>query len=118
MPDTIISFTTIEYPNQEMMDKGHEIFEKEMATLADKLRPQGMIKFHSSRLFLPEGKLMMGNWLEYKDMAAFEVCNKICLEVFYSDRACSCFCLLVSLLRWQSWTFKWRQHIRFNAGYI
>ena len=77
MPDTIISLTTIEYPNQEMMDKGHEIFEKEMATLADKLRPQGMIKFHSSRLFLPEGKLMMGNWLEYKDMAAFEVCNKI-----------------------------------------
>jgi len=48
-----------------------------MALLADKLRPQGMIRFHSSRLFLPEGKLMMGNWLEYKDMAAYENCNKI-----------------------------------------
>jgi hypothetical protein len=75
--DTIISFTTIEYPNQEIMDKSHEIFEKEMALLADKLRPQGMIRFHSSRLFLPEGKLMMGNWLEYKDMTAYEDCNKI-----------------------------------------
>ena len=77
MSDTIISFTTIEYPNQEIMDKSHELFEKEMALLADKLRPQGMIRFHSSRLFLPEGKLMMGNWLEYKDMAAYEDCNKI-----------------------------------------
>ena len=77
MSDTIISFTTIEYPNQEIMDKSYEIFEKEMALLADKLRPQGMIRFHSSRLFLPEGKLMMGNWLEYKDMAAYENCNKI-----------------------------------------
>jgi hypothetical protein len=76
LSDTIISFTTIEYPNQEIMDKSHEIFEKEMALLADKLRPQGMIRFHSSRLFLPEGKLMMGNWLEYKDMAAYEDCNK------------------------------------------
>ena len=56
---------------------GVEIFEKEMALLADKLRTQGMIRFHSSRLFLPEGKLMMGNWLEYKDMAAYEDCNKI-----------------------------------------
>ncbi|MDC1412609.1 hypothetical protein N8370_07745 [Amylibacter sp.] len=56
MSDTIISFTTIEYPNQEIMDKSYEIFEKEMALLADKLRPQGMIRFHSSRLFLPEGK--------------------------------------------------------------
>ena len=55
MPDTIISFTTIEYPNQEMMDKGHEIFEKEMATLADKLRPQGMIKFHSTVYFSLKG---------------------------------------------------------------
>ena len=77
MSDTIISFTTIEYPNQEVMDKSHKIFEIEMATLADKLRPQGMVKFHSSRLFLPEGKLMVGNWLEYKDMAAYESCNKI-----------------------------------------
>ena len=86
MPDTIISFTTIEYPNQEIMDKSHEIFEIEMASLADKLRPQDMIKFHSSRLFLPEGKLMVGNWLEYKDMAAYESCNKIweknCEEFF------------------------------------
>jgi hypothetical protein len=56
MFDTIISFTTIEYPNQEIMDKSHKIFEKEMATLANKLRPQEVIKFHSKRLFLPEGK--------------------------------------------------------------
>ncbi len=32
---------------------------------------------NSSRLFLPEGKLMFGNWLEYRDIAAFEACNKI-----------------------------------------
>tara|TARA_B100000767_G_scaffold248046_1_gene248662 strand:- start:494 stop:718 length:225 start_codon:yes stop_codon:yes gene_type:complete len=47
-----------------------------MALLADKLRPQGIIRFHSSRLFFPEGKLIMGNRFEYKDMAAFEDCKK------------------------------------------
>ena len=77
MSNTIISFTAVEFPNQKVMDETSEIFEKEMSALADKLRPQGMIKFHSSRLFLPEGNLMWGNWLEYRDMAAFEVCDKI-----------------------------------------
>ena len=77
MSNTIISFTAVEFPNQKVMDETSEIFEKEMSALADKLRPQGMIKFHSSRLFLPEGNLMRGNWLEYRDMAAFEVCDKI-----------------------------------------
>jgi hypothetical protein len=36
-----------------------------------------MITFHSSRLFLPKKKLMTGNWLEYRDMATCESCNKI-----------------------------------------
>ena len=36
-----------------------------------------MIKFYSSRLFLPENKLMFGNWLEYVDMEAFKVCDVI-----------------------------------------
>ena len=36
-----------------------------------------MITFHSTRLFLPKKKLMTGNWLEYRDMAAYESCNKI-----------------------------------------
>ena len=32
------------------------------------------------------GKLMFGNWLEYRDMAAFEACNKI-WEKFGQEQA-------------------------------
>ena len=77
MSETVISFTTIEFPNEEMMEKTYDIFQQEMQSLADKLRPAGMIRFHSSRLFLPEDKLMFGNWLEYRDMEAFKVCDAI-----------------------------------------
>ena len=77
MPKTVISFTTIEFPNEEMMEKTYEIFREEMNLLVKKLRPEGMIRFHSSRLFLPEDKLMFGNWLEYRDMEAFEACDYI-----------------------------------------
>ena len=77
MSETVISFTTIEFPNEEMMEKTYDIFHKEMKSLAEKLRPAGMIKFHSSRLFLPEDKLMFGNWLEYRDMEAFKACDAI-----------------------------------------
>ena len=77
MPETVISFTTIEFPNEEMMEKTYDIFREEMQSLADKLRPAGMIRFHSSRLFLPEDKLMFGNWLEYRDMEAFKACDAI-----------------------------------------
>ena len=77
MPETVISFTTIEFPNEEMMEKTYDIFQQEMRSLADKLRPAGMIRFHSSRLFLPEDKLMFGNWLEYRDMEAFKACDAI-----------------------------------------
>ena len=47
MSETVISFTTIEFPNEEMMEKTYDIFQKEMKLLADKLRPAGMIRFHS-----------------------------------------------------------------------
>ena len=77
MPETVISFTSIEFPNEEMMEKTYDIFREEMQSLADKLRPAGMIRFHSSRLFLPEDKLMFGNWLEYRDMEAFKACDAI-----------------------------------------
>ena len=77
MLDTVISFTTIEFPNEEMMEKTYVIFHEEMKSLADKLRPAGMIRFHSSRLFLPEDKLMFGNWLEYRDVEAFKACDAI-----------------------------------------
>ena len=77
MPETVISFTTIEFPNEEMMEKTYDIFHEEMKSLAEKLRPAGMIRFHSSRLFLPEDKLMFGNWLEYRDMEAFIACDAI-----------------------------------------
>ena len=44
--------------------------------------PYNAISIHvvhrnSSRLFLPEDKLMFGNWLEYRDMEAFKVCDAI-----------------------------------------
>lgn len=77
MSETVISFTTIEFPNEEMMEKTYDIFHEEMKSLAEKLRPAGMIRFHSSRLFLPEDKLMFGNWLEYSDMEAFKACDAI-----------------------------------------
>ena len=77
MSETVISFTTIEFPNAELMEKTYDIFREEMKSLADKLRPAGMIRFHSSRLFLPEDKLMFGNWLEYRDLEAFKVCDAI-----------------------------------------
>ena len=77
MPETVISFTTIEFPNEEMMGKTQHIFQEERQSLADKLRPAGMIRFHSSHLFLPEDKLMFGNWLEYHDMEAFEAYDNI-----------------------------------------
>ena len=50
MSETVISFTNIEFPNEEMMEKTYDIFQKEMKLFADKLRPAGMIRFHSSRL--------------------------------------------------------------------
>ena len=53
MSDTIISFTTIEFPNEELMENTREIFNVEMKSITEKLKPHGMIKFHSSRLFLP-----------------------------------------------------------------
>ena len=56
MSETVISFTTIEFPNEEMMEKTYDIFHEEMKSLAEKLRPAGMIRSHSSRLFLPEDK--------------------------------------------------------------
>ena len=80
MPDVIISFTTIEFPDQSVMEKAGDVFKTEMVLLADKLRPMGMIRFHSSRMFMPEGKLMFGNWLEYRDMAAYEACDKVWQE--------------------------------------
>ena len=57
MSGEIISFTTVEYPDEASMLKAREIFQSEMGQLADKLRPLGMTKFHSSRLFLPEDRL-------------------------------------------------------------
>ena len=77
MPETVISFTTIEFPDEEIMEKTYDIFQEEMRSLADELRPAGMIRFHSSRLFLPEAKLMFGNWLEYRDMESFKACDAI-----------------------------------------
>ena len=77
MSDTVISFTTIEFPNEELMEKMRDILHEEMKSLAEKLRPVGMIRFHSSHLFLPEDKLMIGNWLEYRDMEAFKACDAI-----------------------------------------
>ena len=77
MSDTVISFTTIEFPNEELMEKMRDILHEEMKSLVEKLRPVGRIRFHSSRLFLPEDKLMIGNWLEYRDMEAFKACDAI-----------------------------------------
>ena len=52
----------------------------EVSPFAEKLRAMGMIRFHSSRLFMPDDKLMVGNWLEYRDMEAYETCNTLWQE--------------------------------------
>lgn len=61
MSDVIISFTTIEFPDESVMEKAVDVFKTEMVLLAERLRPMGMIRFYSSRMFVPEGKLMFGN---------------------------------------------------------
>ena len=66
------------HENLFLISKNHTEFQ--MGQLADKLRPLGMTKFHSSRLFLPEGKFIIGNWLEYRDMIAYEACDKVWQE--------------------------------------
>ena len=52
MTGEVISFTTVEYPDEESMQQARDVFRQEMGKLADRLRPLGMTKFHSSRLFL------------------------------------------------------------------
>ena len=51
-----------------------------MSTLADKLRPLGMTRLRSSRLFLPEDRFIVGNRLECRDMEAYEACVKVWQE--------------------------------------
>ena len=80
MSGEVISFTTVEYPDETSMLKAREVFQLEMGQLADKLRPLGMTKFQSSRLFLPEDRFIIGNWLEYRDMEAYEACDKVWQE--------------------------------------
>ena len=80
MSREVISFTTVEYPDEGSMLNAREAFQQEMSTLADKLRPLGMTRFHSSRLFLPEDRFIVGNWLEYRDMEAYEACDKVWQE--------------------------------------
>ena len=80
MSGEVISFTTVEYPNEEAMQKARGVFQQEMGKLAEKMRPLGMTKFHSSRLFLPEKRFIIGNWLEYRDMTAYEACDKVWQE--------------------------------------
>ena len=41
MSDEVISFTTVEYPDEALMLKAREVFQQEMGQLADKLRPFG-----------------------------------------------------------------------------
>ncbi len=49
MSNTIISFTTIEIPNEELMENTGEIFYVEMKLIAEKLKLHSIIKFHSSQ---------------------------------------------------------------------
>ena len=80
MSGVVISFTTVEYPEQASMLNAREAVQQEMRKLADELRPLGMTRFHSSRLFLPEDRFIVGNWLECRDMEAYEACAKVWQE--------------------------------------
>ena len=42
MSGEVISFTTVEYPDETSMLKAREVFQLEMGQLADKWRPLGM----------------------------------------------------------------------------
>ena len=48
-----------------------------MKSIIEKLKPHGMIRFHSSRVFLPGYKLVFGNWLEYRNIVASIVNDEI-----------------------------------------
>ena len=80
MSGEVISFTNIEYPDEGSTLKTREAFQQEMSTLSYKLRPLGMTRFHSSRLFLPEDRFIVGNWVEYRDMEAYGACDKVWRE--------------------------------------
>ena len=80
MSSEVISFTTVEYPDETSMLNARGVFQQEMGQLADKLRPLGMTKFHPSRLFQPEDRFIIGNWLEYRDMEAYKACDKVWQE--------------------------------------
>ena len=77
LSELVISFTTIEFPNESVMQKAQDAFKVEKSLFAEKLRQMGMIRFHSSRLFMQYEKLLVGNWLEYRDMEACETFNTL-----------------------------------------
>ena len=51
MSGEVISFTTVEYPDEASMLKAREVFQQEMGQLADKLRPLGTVSY--THLTLP-----------------------------------------------------------------
>ena len=55
---TIISFTMIEFLNEELIKNTREILAAEIKSITGKLKARGMIKFQSSGLFLPENRFM------------------------------------------------------------
>ena len=77
MPETVISFTTIEFSNAEMMEKPYDIFHGEYEVPSGQAQARRYDKVSFKFPFLPEDKLMFGNWLEYRDMEAFEACDYI-----------------------------------------
>ena len=46
MSETIISFTTIEFPNPELLENTLDIFHMEMELIAKKLKPKKLVLSH------------------------------------------------------------------------
>ncbi|HBP59074.1 MAG TPA: hypothetical protein DD668_05795, partial [Alphaproteobacteria bacterium] len=80
----IISFTLIDFPNENEMRGFLHLVEQRYEAHAAKLRAAGMTRFYVTRIFNKSDKFTIGNWLEYRDQDAFAKCDAIWKE-YMSD---------------------------------
>ena len=73
----IISFTLLDFPNESEMRGFLHLVEQRYEAHAANLREAGMTKFYVTRIFNKGDKFTIGNWLEYRDQAAFVACDAL-----------------------------------------
>ena len=76
----ITSYTLLDFLSEGDMLAFFTFVEEHMEGHAANLRVHGMTKFYVSRVFNKGDKYTIGNWLEYRDMEAYEACDKVWQE--------------------------------------